>query len=199
MVIIVLLFILCLMIACGFGMYKSRKKMVSVPLNPDIGVLTDSATLGQMARRNQPNQQFPSQLYHQSLINGRPVLIPSINQQQFLSSSGMMDPVEQFSTPAQIFPANQFRRPGQQTQVSFDPRTTVITVPGKNGRTRFSQQRTALAQPIVAPVVAAAIPEFLGPHQDMDRGVMGSSEAEFQNDFIEVFPMRHLEPKPDLE
>lgn len=34
-----------------------------------------------------------------------------------------------------------------------------------------------------------------------DFGAMppiGSAEAEFQNDFIAVFPMRHLEPLPDL-
>ena len=28
---------------------------------------------------------------------------------------------------------------------------------------------------------------------------IGSAEAEFQNDFISVFPMRHLHPHPDLE
>lgn len=36
------------------------------------------------------------------------------------------------------------------------------------------------------------------PSPAMDRGACGSAEAEFQNDFIEVFPMQHLEPKPDL-
>lgn len=175
-------------------MYRSRKKMESVPINPYIGVLTDSATLGQMARRSQPypSHQFPGQLYHQSSL---PNQLPSFNQQQFLISNGFIDPVDQFSTPAQIIPANQLRRSGQ---VSFDPRTTIITSSGgKNGRLRHQQQRaTSAPAPVVA---AAAVPEFLGPHQDMDRGVMGSSEAEFQNDFIEVFPMRHLEPKPDLE
>lgn len=37
--------------------------------------------------------------------------------------------------------------------------------------------------------------------EDRDFGAMppiGSAEAEFQNDFIAVFPMRHLEPQPDL-
>ena len=32
----------------------------------------------------------------------------------------------------------------------------------------------------------------------LSSGAMGSAEAEFRNDFIEVFPMQHLEPKPDL-
>lgn len=37
--------------------------------------------------------------------------------------------------------------------------------------------------------------------RDRDFGAMppiGSAEAEFQNDFIAVFPMRHLAPQPDL-
>ena len=206
MVILVLLFIVCLMVACGFGMYKSRKKMESVPLNPYIGVLTDSATLGQMAQRSRPNnQQFPDQFHQSSTHNGRAFTQLGFNmnhQQQFLtapSSGQVIDPVDQFSLPVQILPANQSRRLGQQPQVTFDPRTTVFNGTGKNGRNR-SSQRTIVAQPQppAAPVVAPNT-EYLGPHQDMDRGVMGSSEAEFQNDFIEVFPMRHLEPKPDLE
>lgn len=38
-------------------------------------------------------------------------------------------------------------------------------------------------------------------HQDRNFGnmpPMGSAIAEFQNDFISVFPMNHLEPQPDL-
>lgn len=38
-------------------------------------------------------------------------------------------------------------------------------------------------------------------HQDRNFGNMppiGSAMAEFQNDFISVFPMNHLEPQPDL-
>lgn len=41
-------------------------------------------------------------------------------------------------------------------------------------------------------------PRWLTVPPGMERSIMGSAEAEFQNDFIEVFPMRHLEPKPDL-
>lgn len=31
----------------------------------------------------------------------------------------------------------------------------------------------------------------------MGSCIMGSAEAEFQNDFIQVFPMHHLEPMPE--
>lgn len=181
--------------------------MESVPLNPYIGVLTDSATLGQMAQRSRPSkEQFLNQFHQPSTHNGRAFTQSGFNvnhQQQFLtapSTGQIIDPVDQFSLPVQILPANQLRRLGQQLQVTFDPRTTVFNGnhSTKNGRNRSQRTPVTQPQPAAAPVVAPAT-EYLGPHQDMDRGVMGSSEAEFQNDFIEVFPMRHLEPKPDLE
>ncbi|OTF73879.1 hypothetical protein BLA29_007095 [Euroglyphus maynei] len=40
----------------------------------------------------------------------------------------------------------------------------------------------------------------MGSHHPMSSSSpppMGSAEAEFQNDFIQVFPMHHLEPMPD--
>lgn len=52
-----------------------------------------------------------------------------------------------------------------------------------------------------AATAAALDPRFMpAPIISMDRAAVacGSAEAEFQNDFIEVFPMQHLEPKPDL-
>lgn len=52
-----------------------------------------------------------------------------------------------------------------------------------------------------AAAAAALDPRFIpAPIISMDRAAVacGSAEAEFQNDFIEVFPMQHLEPKPDL-
>lgn len=65
-------------------------------------------------------------------------------------------------------------------------RTTPIPSPSHHHQQQ-QQQHAAMAAAVA----------YL-PSPAMDRGACGSAEAEFQNDFIEVFPMQHLEPKPYL-
>lgn len=99
--------------------------------------------------------------------------------------------VRQHSTPGsdqhQLRPGGG----GQQQQQQRHHSGPVVSAGGAHGRRGHHQQQFVQVQE-----------ERVGNFREgRDFGAMppiGSAEAEFQNDFIAVFPMRHLEPQPDL-
>ncbi|KAI1281906.1 hypothetical protein HDE_13253 [Halotydeus destructor] len=83
-------------------------------------------------------------------------------------------------------------QPGQQYMTS----TGQIVIARSDG-TLVPAQAAPTGQPLSSFPGPAGHPA-LGPGlPGRSNVVMGSAQAEFQNDFIEVFPMHHLEPCPD--
>src|SRR5690606_10192749 len=65
---------------------------------------------------------------------------------------------------------------------------------------RYHRWRNQSYQSTITSIAAQGINSHPMGHHQMGSSSpppMGSVEAEFQNDFIQLFPMHHLEPMPD--
>ena len=187
-VIVIAILIVLFILGCTFGLLRKSKKkdrrdpfadvmttlstMPSGPLDPSSII----AAGGQLPPGMIQGSNMP---YNPYLMQGQQQFIQSPNQ----NITGQM--------------TGQTSR-GSYPQV-YSPAPSSYPIPG-DVRMLGKYASSPYGPPAPPPPTAMGFPpqanQWLAP--GVGREVTGSAEAEFLNDFIEVFPMQHLEPKPDL-
>lgn len=208
-VILIAILIVLLILACTFGLLKKSGKkdhrrdpyadvMTNIALGANSGVLPDPSISvcipsADMSYSYLMNQQ--QQLQQQQQNNG--------SQRGSYSGSGShMDP--NYSSDYQLRGSPHLK--GQQQQQQYMQQfPSPHHLSSQHSPSHYGQndgrRSPSRGSPLPTSASAGAAynvlldPRFMAP---APRSVMGSAEAEFQNDFVEVFPMHHLEPKPDL-
>lgn len=201
-VILIAILIVLLILACTFGLLrqsgkKGRRKeafddvlasIAATNADPSIPLSAEAAAMLQ--------QQYPYLLTDPSLD---PYRQSSLGADQMNPGvGGRLSPSMEGAAGSPYSLRASPHHPGQQQQQHLNPNS--------HHHQRHQQQQSSphmgsgsRSTPIPSPHHRhQAIASTYLPSPAMDRGACGSAEAEFQNDFIEVFPMQHLEPKPDL-
>ena len=216
-VILIAILIVLLILACTFGLLKKSGKkdhrrdpyadvMTNIALGANSGVLPDPSISvcipsADMSYSYLMNQQQQQQLQQQQQNNS--------SQRGSYSGSGHMDPNFSSDSQFQLRGSPHHHKGQQQQQQQYmqqfpSPHHLSSSQPShygpNDGRMSPRSPVNRGTSPIPTSASAGAYnvlldPRFMAP---APRSVMGSAEAEFQNDFVEVFPMHHLEPKPDL-
>jgi hypothetical protein len=172
-VILIAILLVLLILACTFGLLKKSKKKDR--RDPFADVMT---TLSSM----------PPGPFDPSIIGGQ--YMNQSNNPQFNAFLTQQDQQQQYQ---------QQQSQGGQSQRGSYPQVYQQGFPSSGymtGDPRFASKYTPYGPMGMNPSDPRWLTQGIAP--GLEAGAMGSAQAEFQNDFIEVFPMQHLEPKPDL-
>lgn len=179
-VVLIVILIVLLILACTFGLIKKSKNKdrrdpfadVVTTLATDPNLMNVAASLPNYAHPAYPEYNTP---VGQNIYPGSPNVTSNVATSGDVAS---MYAHQQLRTESTIHPYSAAGYPLGQPGVALPPGHPYSGNP-------------------YGPYPPGD-PRWMAIPPGMDRSIMGSAEAEFQNDFIEVFPMRHLEPKPDL-
>ena len=153
-----------------------------------------------------------------SLPNGSNVGVQSMSMSRTNPGQGQDDPLTLPTPPPSYFqtvPLGQYNglNPGghfgfspKEVEAAEDASYLVDPQASCSNGTCLGHHGMMVTMPLQSPCPSmmsnsSSTSEIPLYQRDRDFGAMppiGSAEAEFQNDFIAVFPMRHLAPQPDL-
>lgn len=194
-IIFVTVFVVLLILACTFGLLRKTNKKDRH--NPFYDVMTTIASVPPPGATGVDAAGNP--MVMSPMGPGMPGPPGSGVHPSGSTPSGFIVP----TSSAQGNPYNPYGMM-PQTTTGYGQNTGMPTYQ-YSGYPAYQDPRTIKAGPQAGygyPVPGPPDSRWIAPGTNagsMGRGIMGSAEAEFHNDFIDVFEMRHLEPKPDFD
>lgn len=174
-VVLIVILIVLLILACTFGLIKkSKNKERRDPFADVVTSLATDPNLMNVVASMPTYSHSPYPEYNSSL--GQNPYQMATNVVTTATSGDPLYAAHQLQQENQINPYDQYAV-GPQVAITGHP---------------------TYGQATYGPPYPPGDPRWMAIPPGIDTSIMGSAEAEFQNDFIEVFPMRHLEAKPDL-